>query len=148
VRSKSSTVKEYLDSLPGERRKVISAVRDVILSNLHDGYEESMNWGMISYEIPVERFPTTYNKQPLMYAALAAQKNYYAVYLSLLYCGAASSLHDDWFRKEYEKAGKKLDCGKSCVRFKTLDDLPLHVIGAAIRIATPEEFIAIYEQSR
>lgn len=147
VRSKSSTVREYLESLTNQQREVISTVRDVILANLPDGYEETMNWGMISYEIPLARFPKTYNKQPLMYAALAAQKNYYAVYLSMLYCGTDAS-HEDWFREEFENKGKKLDCGKSCVRFKSIDDLPLDVIGAAVRIATPEQFITVYQESR
>lgn len=147
VQSKSSTVAEYLQSLTDQQREVISQVRSVILANLPDGYEETMNWGMISYEIPLAVFPKTYNKQPLMYAALAAQKNYYAVYLSMLYCGTDSS-HEDWFRDAVRKAGKKLDCGKSCVRFKSIADLPLDVIGEAIRIATPEQFIALYQQSR
>lgn len=147
VQSKSSTVAEYLQSLTDQQREVISQVRSVILANLPDGYEETMNWGMISYEIPLAVFPKTYNKQPLMYAALAAQKNYYAVYLSMLYCGTDSS-HEDWFREAFRKAGKKLDCGKSCVRFKSIADLPLDVIGEAIRVATPEQFIDLYQQSR
>ncbi len=148
VSSKAATVEQYLAELPEERRAVISAVRDVILKNLPEGYEETMNWGMICYEIPLSRYPVTYNKQPLSYAALAAQKNFYAVYLSALYCGTDNAKREDWFRKEFEKAGKKLDCGKSCVRFKKLEDLPLDVIGAAIRIATPEQFIQYYEESR
>ncbi|MBA3993013.1 MAG: hypothetical protein C0469_05745 [Cyanobacteria bacterium DS2.3.42] len=148
VSSKAATVKEYLDELPAERRAVVSAVRDVILKNLPEGYEETMNWGMICYEIPLSRYPNTYNKQPLGCAALAAQKNYYAVYLSALYCGTNDEFNEDWLRKEFDKAGKKLDCGKSCVRFKKLEDLPLDVIGAAIRIASPDEYIRAYEETR
>ncbi len=148
VSSKATTVKQYLAELSEARRAVVSAVRDVILKNLPEGYEETMNWGMICYEIPLSRYSDTYNKQPLSYAALAAQKNFYAVYLSALYCGTDNTKREDWFRKEFEKAGKKLDCGKSCVRFKKLEDLPLDVIGAAIQIATPDEFIQFYEESR
>ncbi|HLF04101.1 MAG TPA: DUF1801 domain-containing protein, partial [Dehalococcoidia bacterium] len=75
VKSAAATPEAYLDALPQERRAVIAAVRRVILENLPPGYQESMNWGMICYEVPLERFPKTYNKQPLMYAALASQKN-------------------------------------------------------------------------
>ncbi len=145
VSSKAASVKEYLAELPEERSAVISAVRDVILKNLPKGYEETMNWGMICYEIPLSRYPVTYNKQPLAYAALAAQKHFYAVYLSGIYANKKTEV---WFRKEFEKAGKKLDCGKSCVRFKKLEDLPLDVIGSAIRLSTPDQFIQLYEESR
>ena len=140
--SKASTVEEYLESLPPDRREVVSRVRDVILRNLPAGYQERMNWGMISYEIPMERYPHTYNGQPLSYAALAAQKNYYSLYLMATYAlpGGESSL-----RADFEKAGKKLDMGKSCVRFKQLDDLPLDVIGRAIAATPPDDYIARYE---
>ncbi len=148
VSSKAATVKQYLEELPDERRVVISAVRDVILKNLPKGYEETMNWGMICYEIPLSRYPDTYNKQPLGCAALAAQKNYYAVYLSALYCDPNDKSKEEWLRKEFEKAGKKLDCGKCCVRFKRLEDLPLDVIGTAIRSVTPDEYIQMYEETR
>ena len=92
VRSRSTTVEEYLEELPEDRRVVIAAVRKVILKNLPKGYQETMNWGMISYEIPLERFPKTYNKQPLLYAALAAQKNYFAVYLMTVCSAGAGSV--------------------------------------------------------
>ena len=145
AKSSASTVEEYLAELPEDRRAVVAAVRDVVVKNLPRGYRETINWGMISYEIPLERYPNTYNKQPLSYAALAAQKNHYALYLTSVYQDEEG---DGWLRREFEKRGKKLDMGKSCVRFKKLDDLPLDVIGQAIAATPPETFIASYEAAR
>ena len=143
--SAARTVDQYLKELPAERREVVSTVREVIRKNLPTGYQETMNWGMISYEVPRDRFPKTYNGQPLMYAALAAQKNHYAVYLISMYQDGAPT---GWFAEEFRKAGKKLDMGKSCVRFKKLEDLPLETIGKAIRGTSVEKLIEIYESSR
>lgn len=145
ARSSAATVEEYLAELPAERREVVAAVRDVIRRNLPAGYDEQIRSGLISYEIPLSRHPKTYNGQPLMYAALAAQKNYYAVYLMSVY---ATTAEPAWFATEYAKTGKKLDMGKSCVRFKTLDDLPLELIGRVIAATPPEKFIALVETSR
>ena len=145
VRSDAPSVEEYLQELPPERRKVISAVREAILQHLPEGYVESMNWGMISYEIPLDRYPDTYNGQPLSYAALAAQKNYYSLYLMSVYGDAEQ---EERLREGFKKAGKRLDMGKSCVRFRKLEDLPMHVIEEAIARTTPEQFIALYEASR
>jgi Domain of unknown function (DU1801) len=145
ARSHAATVEEYLDSLPEDRRAVVAAVREVILKNLPAGYQETMNWGMISYEIPLERYPKTYNKQPLSYAALAAQKNYFVLHLMAVY---GSPEQAAWFREEFRKAGKKLDMGKACVRFRKLDDLPLEVIGQVIARTPPEMYIAYYEATR
>jgi hypothetical protein len=131
--SKASTVEEYLNELPPERREVISRVRDVILSNLPAGYQETMNWGMIAYEVPLERYPETYNKQPLMYMALAAQKNHYAVYSSGVYM---DPLGESWVQSEFEKAGKKLDA------------LPLEVVGRITGAHEVDQFIQAYEKSR
>ncbi len=141
----SSTVDEYLAALPEERRAVVAAVRDVIRRRLPEGYRESINWGMITYEVPLERYPETYNGQPLLYVALAAQKNHYAVYLS----GCSMEPGGDArFREVYRKTGKKLDMGKSCVRFKRLEDLPLGVIGDEVASTPPEALIARYERGR
>jgi len=145
AKSAARTVDEYLHELPPERRAVVSTVRDVILKNLPKGYQETMDWGLISYQIPLERYPNTYNGKPFMYAALAAQKNYYAVYLISMYEDGAPT---GWFAEEFRKAGKKLDMGKSCVRFKSLEDLPLETIGKAIRGTSVERLIGIYESSR
>ena len=145
ARSSATTVEEYLEELPADRRAVIAAVRDTIRKKLPKGYREAMNWGMITYELPLERYPDTYNRQPLAYAALAAQKNYYAVYLTGLYEG---SEEEQRFRADYAKTGKKLDMGKSCVRFKKLDDLPLDLIGKTIAATPPDKLIERYERSR
>ena len=143
--STAKTADAYLDSLPDDRRAVIGPVRDVVLENLPKGYVESMSYGMISYSVPLSRLADTYNKQPLMYAALAAQKNYCAIYLMGVYGDGAKAKR---FKDGFAKAGKKLDMGKSCVRFKTLDDLPLDVIGDTIAAVSVDDYIAIYERSR
>ena len=143
--SKAGTVEEYLKELPEDRRQVVSEVRGVILQNLPDGYQETMNWGMISYEVPLERYPDTYNDQPLMYMALAAQKNHYAVYSSGVHLEASL---EAWVRAEFKKAGKKLDMGKSCIRFKKLENLPLHVVEKIAGGQRVDEFIRLYEDSR
>jgi hypothetical protein len=143
--SKAATVQEYLAELPEERRTVISTIRDLIVQNVPAGYQEMMNYGMISYAIPLERYPKTYNKQPLTYISLAAQKNYYTIYLMGAY---ADSEQEQWLRAEFAKRNKKFDMGKSCLRFRALDDLPLEVVGEAIASISPEAFIAIYEASR
>jgi hypothetical protein len=144
-KAQAATVEAYLGQLPEDRRAALSAVRDVILKNLPKGYEEVMNWGMITYQIPLERYPNTYNGQPLCYAALASQKNHMAVYLM---CAHGSKEIETWFREEFRKAGKKLDMGKSCVRFRKLEDLPLDVIGKAIKKVSPKAYIAYCEASR
>lgn len=142
--SKAATVEEYLAELPEDRRAVVSAVREVVLRNLPAGYRESMSYGMIGYGIPLERYPDTYNGQPLAYAALAAQKNYYSLYLMNVYAEEGERA----LRNAFAAAGKKLDMGKSCIRFRRLDDLPLEVIGRIIAATPPEAYIAHYEASR
>ena len=138
MRSEAETVDEYLAELPEDRRAAISAVREVILDNLPDGYEESMNWGMIAYEVPLSTYSDTYNGQPLSYAALASQKNHMAVYLSGIYMDEAARQK---FERDYKATGKRFDVGKSCVRFRKLDDLPLPVIAEAIGHLPAEEFV-------
>ncbi|RME73994.1 MAG: DUF1801 domain-containing protein [Chloroflexi bacterium] len=145
VASKAQTVEEYLQELPEDRRQVVAAVREVILKNLPPGYRETMRWGMISYEIPLEVYPNTYNKQPLSYLGLAAQKRHYALYLMNVYSNPELAR---WLKDAFASAGKKLDMGKSCLRFKRLDDLPLAVIGQIIAQTPPEALIAAYEASR
>lgn len=145
VTSRAETVDEYLAELPDDRRDAIAEVRNVILENLPDGFVEAMNWGMISYEVPLDRHSDTYNGKPLMYAALASQKNHMAVYLTSIYVDGET---ENWFRSEYEATGKKLDMGKSCVRFKSLDQLPLDLIGRVIAGTSVDELIDIYERSR
>ena len=116
ARSEATTVEEYLDELTDDRRATVEAVRDVVRANLPDGYEETVQFGMISYVVPLERYPKTYNRQALQYAALASQKNYVSLYLMNVYGNQET---ERWFLDSYKASGKRLDMGKSCVRFKT-----------------------------
>lgn len=143
--SRAATVEEYLDELPPDRREVVSAVRGVVLRNLPDGYREAMSFGMIGYEVPLERYPDTYNRQPLVYAGLAAQKHHYSLYLTCVYQDPAQA---ERLREDFAAAGRRLDMGRSCVRFRSLDDLPLDVVGRSIAATPPEEFIRRYEEVR
>lgn len=148
MQSKAKTVDQYLGELTPERKAAIEKIRKIILANLPDGCEEGMQYGMIGYHIPLKFYPKGYRedkKTPLPYAALASQKNYMSIYLMNIY---GYDTDAKWFEKEYKKSGKKLDMGKSCVRFKTLDDLPLELIGNAIAKTSITEFIEIYENSR
>lgn len=147
MQSKAATVLEYLDELPPDRREAIQAVREVILANLIGGYEETMQYGMISYVVPHSIWPKGYHcdpKQPLPFAALASQKNHMAVYLMGIY---AAPGEESWFREAYLATGKKLDMGKSCVRFKRLDQLPLELVGEAVRRVPVESYLQIYQSS-
>lgn len=143
--SKAKTVEEYLAELPEDRRAVIASVRALVNRHIPDGYVEAMSWGMIAWEVPLSRYPTTYNKQPLPYVALAAQKQYYALYLTVCY---ANSAQDVVLRNAYADAGKRLDMGKSCLRFKSPDDLLPEVIGGVIASTPVDTLIAQYEASR
>ena len=145
AQSQAQTVDQYLEELPAERREAISTVRGVILGHLPEGYQETMQFGMISYVVPLSRFPETYNRQALGYVALASQKSYMSLYLMSLY---GDGLAERWFIDRYRATGKKLDMGKSCVRFKGLEDLPLDLIGEAVARTTVDEFIERYEASR
>jgi hypothetical protein len=144
MRSDAGTVEGYLAALPADRREAIEAVRAVILENLPSGYSEVMNWGMITYEVPLEIYPDTYNGQPLMFAALASQKNYMAVYLTGIYMSDAAR---DAFEKAYRATGKRFDVGRSCVRFRKLEDLPLELIGETIASIPVVRLIARGEEA-
>jgi hypothetical protein len=145
MKSGAKTVGEYLSQLPPERQKALRAVRAVIRKKLPKGYEEAMSWGTICYQVPLKRLPNTYNGQPLCYAALASQKDHMAVYLMSVYGDKKTAL---WFRERYRASGKKLNMGKSCIRFRKLEDLALDVIGDAIARIPMEKYIRAYETSR
>lgn len=145
MRSDAHTVTEYIARLPEERRAAIREVRGTILANLPEGYEEAMEWGMITYQVPLARYPDTYNGKPLMYAALASQKRHMAVYLTAVYADEEAR---DEFLEAYRASGKKLDMGKSCVRFTKLENLPLDLIGKVIRAYPVDDYIGIYEAGR
>ena len=145
VRSAAATVEEYLGELSAERREAVEAVRAVAVANLPEGYVEAMNWGMISWEVPLERYPNTYNKRPLMYAALASQKNYMSLYLMCVYADDDDKAR---FEERFRASGKRLDMGKSCVRFRRVEDLPLDLIADTIASTSVDEYIRRYEEAR
>jgi hypothetical protein len=138
VSTSTTTPSDYLASLPQDRREVISAVRDLILQYLPEGYEETINWGMLGYEVPLEVYPDTYNKKPLSYIALAAQKNYNSLYLMSVYQDPADYQE---LMDAFAAIGVKPDIGKSCVRFKKLEQLPLETIARLISKTSVQEFI-------
>ena len=145
MQSKATTVAAYLKELPEDRRAAISAVRDVILKNLDPTFEEGMNYGMIGYYVPHSAYPAGYHcdpSKPLPFAGLASQKQHMSVYLMSAYGdkGEYAKLVEG-----FKKAGKKLDMGACCVRFKKLEDLPLDVIGAAVKRVPAKTYIERYE---
>jgi uncharacterized protein YdhG (YjbR/CyaY superfamily) len=142
VSSNAATVEEYLAELPENRRDDIQQVREVILANLPDGFEECMQYGMIGYAIPLEDFPNTYNGQALGVAALAAQKRHISVYLHGLYADPELT---EWFVEAYKQTGKRLNMGKSCVRFPRAEAAALDLIGEVIARITPGQLIAQHE---
>ncbi|MCI0340916.1 MAG: DUF1801 domain-containing protein [Planctomycetales bacterium] len=145
MQSRAATVAEYLAELPPDRREAMQAVRQVILANLDKDYEEGMQYGMIGYYVPHRVYPAGYHcnpKAPLPFACLASQKGYMAVYLMSVY---GSPGENAWFREGWAKTGKKLDMGKSCVRFKKLEDVALDVVGEAIRRMPVKRYVAGYE---
>lgn len=148
MQSKAKTVTEYISSLPPDRAKAIKALRNEIRKNLPAGFEEVMQYGMIGYVVPHKLYPAGYHtnpKEPLPFICLASQKNYIALYHMMVYQGA---LHD-WFLKAWkESTDKKLDIGKSCIRFKRPGDIPFKLIGELASKATPADWIKAYEMSR
>lgn len=141
----ATSVQDYLVSLTSEQRSVIDPVRSMIISHLPLGFVETINWGMLSYEVPLELYPNTYNKKPLNYVGLAVQKQYFSLYLMPAYMD--QNVYQT-LMNAFEKAGKKLSMGKSCIRFKKVEDLPLDLIGSIIASHTVESFIAAYEKTR
>ena len=145
MQSKANSVEQYLNELPEDRKESLSIVREAIVKNLPTGYVEVMNWGMITYEVPLETFPDTYNGKPLMYVALASQKNHMSVYL--MGCYMSPEIRKK-FENAYKQSGKKFDAGKSCIRFKKVEDLSLELIGKTIGSMNVEQFIQNYKLSR
>src|SRR3954471_11620118 len=140
VMSAAKTVDAYLASLPDDKRSAIATVRDLVLRNLPEGFVEGMGFGMIYYSIPLSRYPNTYNGQALAYVGLAAQKNFNAIYLMGVYGDPERAAK---FKDGFARAGKKLEIGKSCVRFKSPDDLALDAIAETIAGVSVEKFIDI-----
>jgi hypothetical protein len=138
VKSNAQSADEYVASLPDDRRETVAAVREVILRNLPAGYEEGMWHGMIAYYVPLERFGDTYNGEPLGLAGIASQKQYISLYLLSVYGDPET---ERWFRREWEASGRKLNLGKSCVRFRRLEDVPLDVVGETIARADLDAYL-------
>jgi hypothetical protein len=148
MQSQATTVDKYLAELPPERRAAIAAVRKAILAAMPDGYEEGMLYGMIGYYVPHSLYPAGYHcdpSQPIGFVCLASQKNYMSLYMGCVY---GQSELARWFQAAWAKTGKKLDMGKSCIRFKRVEDLALDVIGEAIRRTPVEACIAMHEAAR
>ena len=145
VTSAAANVEEYLAELPPDRAEVVETVRRVVLDHLPEGVEEGMNFGMIAYQIPLERYPDTYNGQPLVYAALAAQKHHFALYLHSVY--ASDDIAAE-LRAAYAAAGIPLDMGKSCIRFKKVETIPYELIGELCGKMTVDDWVALYGKYR
>lgn len=145
MQSQASTVADYIDQLPEDRRVAISKLRSIIRKNLPKGFAETMSYGMITYVVPHRLYPAGYHcdaKQPLPFLSLASQKNHMAIYLMTVYMQPEL---EAWVREGFATSGKKLDMGKSCIRFKKLDDLPLDVIGEAVGKISLPDYIIMYE---
>ena len=145
ARSTATTVAAYLKELPPGRRKLVQALRTDVKDNLPAGFVETMNWGMISYEIPLKTFADTYNKQPLSYAAIANQKNHVSLYLMCVYVDPKLR---EKFARSFEEQGLRFDAGKSCIRFKEGSKVPTKLVAEAVGMFTPAEFIEVYRASR
>jgi len=145
VSSLAKTVTKYIDELPVERKQIVKKLRSAIRKNLSSGYKEVMEFGMICYVIPLTKYPNTYNKKPLVYCALASQKQYVSLYLSCVYVDKKTRIE---FEDSYRKSGKKLNAGASCIRFKNMQEIPFDVVNKAIKKFSVKQFIDIYEKSR
>ena len=145
---KAESPKDYIQQLPLERQKVIARLRNTILKNLPNGFEEQMSYGMLGYVVPHSKYPDGYHcspELPLPFMNLASQKNFIAVYHSGVYADA--ELYN-WFVNEYPKhCRRKLDMGKSCIRFKSMDDIPYDLVGELATKMTVQEWISLYEKN-
>lgn len=143
--NKAKTVGDYIAGLPADRQPVVRKIRSFVKKHIPKGYKETIGFGAIAYAVPLAKLPDTYNGQPLCYAAIAAQKNYYTLYLMNVY---GDPKQKKWMADEFKKRGKKFDMGKSCLHFRSLDDLPLDVVGDVIASTPMEKYVAQYRDSR
>jgi hypothetical protein len=143
--SSAKSVAAYLTELPEDRRAEIATVLKTLRGRMPAGYRETMGYGMIMWGIPLDQYPDTYNGHPLCYAALAAQKNYSSIYLMCVYGDPTKMAR---LKQGFAQAGKKLDMGKACIRFKRAAELPLEVIGDLVAEVPPAAYISRYEKSR
>lgn len=140
MQSNAGTIKQYLAQLQPDRAKDIKALVELTRKNIKPGFDEIMRWGMISYEVPMELSGPTYNKQPLNYIGIASQKHHISFYLMGIYAG--EGLLEE-FQTRWAKSGKRLDMGKGCVRFKSLEQADLKTLAWAIKQQTPKQLIAL-----
>jgi uncharacterized protein YdhG (YjbR/CyaY superfamily) len=148
MQSKALTPSDYIAELPEDRKKVMEQLRKTITENLPEGFQEGMGYGMLGYAVPHSIYPKGYHcnpKDPLPFMGLASQKNFIAFYHMGVY---ADKYLYDWFVAEYAKRCKyKLDMGKSCVRFKKLDDIPYDLIAELVQKISVQDWIALYESA-
>ena len=145
VYSTAESIEQYISELPEQRKTEITQLLALIRKNLPDGFDEVMAWGMIVFQVPMEISGPTYNKQPLMAVALASQKNHISFYLTSIY--ASKELTNE-FHNRWQKSGKKLDMGKSCVRLRSLEQADLETLGWAVSLLNPKEFTQMYLKAR
>lgn len=147
MKFKATTVQEYLDAIPEERKPYFNKLREVILANIPDGFEEILQYGMVSWSVPHSIYPDGYHckpAEPLPFAHIASQKNFIAVYHMGIY---ANDEIMEWFTTEYPKHCKrKLDMGKSCIRFKKMEEIPYELIGELMTKFTTQNWIDLYEK--
>ncbi|MDO9275132.1 MAG: DUF1801 domain-containing protein [Lutibacter sp.] len=148
MKIEANTPDEYINKLPDDRKQVMNKLRKTILDNLPKGFVETLNYGMIGYVVPHSMYPKGYHcnpKLPLPFMSIASQKNFIAIYHMGLY---ANQKLLNWFLQEYPKYGNtKLDMGKSCLRFKKMDQIPFELIGELSKKVTVKEWIETYEES-
>lgn len=148
MQSKATTVDEYIDEVPEERKAAIKKLRALIKKNIPKGFKECMGYGMPGYVVPHSKYPAGYHcnpKDPLPFMGFASQKNFISVYHMGIYSDAKLM---EWFREAHAKAStKKLDMGKSCIRYKKPEDIPFDLIGELVKKITPDEWIAMYEKA-
>jgi uncharacterized protein YdhG (YjbR/CyaY superfamily) len=146
MQSTAKTPEEYIESLPDDRKHAMTQLRNIIIKNLPEGFSESMSYGMLGWAVPHSLYPPGYHcdpKLPLPFLGIASQKNFVAVYHMGIYSDPKLL---QWFVDEFPNhARRKLDMGKSCIRFKYMDDIPLELIGKLSSKMTPEQWISIYE---
>lgn len=144
-KSSSPTVPVFLEKLPEERRREVERVRKVLRRHMPKSYEEVIVKNMLVYQVPLELYSETYNKQPLWYVALASEKSYLSLHLMSIYGETAQARR---LKEGFKAAGKKLDMGKVCVHFKTADELPLDVIGEIVASTPPERWVEVAKSAK
>lgn len=145
VQSRAESVSKYIDELTPERSAILVPVLDTLRKAIKPGFQEVMNWGMISFEVPLEVFSNTYNKKPLLYCSLAAQKRHFGLYLMNIYSDSKAL---EILQKGYQKAGVKLDMGKSCIRFKNLNEIHMPTIKKVVGLHSVKQWVECYSLCR